>query len=439
MAPAQDAGSAGSAGSPNQLSQLSQQINASHHPEQLYQLALSALAANQPELARVALERVVGLKPGFAGAWLDLALASYRSGDAAAALEHLEYLRSQFTLPAALAAQVDYWFGLWQSPPQNAAPAAARPGWQGEILLGAGYDGNANTGLARLQIPLSLASGSTLFEVDKAYLPRADRFALLAVSLGGPAWALGPGHISPLLLLRSKQLAHEGDFSTLDLQPGLVYSQPAAQGAGNSGHSGNSGHWQVNLLAQHYRLGGQPLLNGLRMAVQRSLPWHTCQGSGGAEAEARRHQRIPNLGGSLYSVSVGLACPLPDGDHKGHKGILGATLKAGFEQARLERPGGNNRSAELTVRYEQPLSATQSLHASWQIARSADQTGYSPLLEDNASRRLQRQTLSLGLRQTLTRACEARLSFEYFQQHANLPLFEQQGSLLMLGLAWRFD
>ncbi len=426
MAPAQDAGSTGS------LSQLTQQINASHNPDQLYQLALSALAANQPELARQALERVLSLKPGFAGAWLDLALATYRSGDAAAAVEHLEYLRSQFTLPPALATQVDHWLGLWQ----NAPPAAATPGWQGEILLGLGYDSNANTGLARLQIPLSLATGSTLFDVDKAYLPRADRFALLAVTLGGPAWALGPGRINPVLLLRSKQLAHEGDFSTLDLQPGLVYQQPAGQGAGNSGN------WQANLLARHYRLGGQALFNGLRVAVQRNQPWHTlahtCQGTGGIEAEARRHQRITNLGGTLYSVSAALACPLPGNDHKGHKGNLSATLKVGFEQARLDRPGGNNRSAELIVRYEQPLSATQSLQASWQIARSADQTGYSPLLEDNATRRLQRQTLSLGLRQTLTRAWEARLNFEYFQQRANLPLFEQQGSLLMVGLAWRF-
>ena len=411
MALAQDAGS------------LAQQINASHNPDQLYQLGLSALAANQPELARQALERVVGQQPGFAGAWLDLALATYRSGDAAAAVEHLEYLRSQFPLPPALAAQVAYWLDLWQSPPQT----AATPGWQGEIQLGAGYDGNANTGLTRLQIPLSLPTGSTLFDVDSAYLPRADRFALLSATLVGPAWALGPGRVNPVLLLRSKQFMREDDFSTLDLQPGLVYQQSAGQGAG---------HWQANLLAQHYRLGGLALFNGLRVAVQRNQPWQDCVGTGGTEMDARRHQRIPNLGGTLYSVSAGLVCPLPGGSHKG---TLGATLKAGLEHARADRPGGNNRSVELIVRYEQAFSATQSLQATWQIAHTADQTGYSPLLEDNAPRNLQRQTLSLGLRQTLTRAWEARLNYEYFQQRANLPLFEQQGSLLMLGLAWRFD
>ena len=77
------------------MDSLALQINASlATADQLYPLALRALAANQPELARQALERVVSLQPHFAGAWLDLALATYRSGDAAAAVEHLEYLRS---------------------------------------------------------------------------------------------------------------------------------------------------------------------------------------------------------------------------------------------------------------------------------------------------------------------------------------------------------
>lgn len=415
------------------MDSLALQINASlATADQLYPLALRALAANQPELARQALERVVSLQPHFAGAWLDLAIATYRSGDAAAAVEHLEYLRSQFTLPPVLAAQVAQWLSLWQSAPSAAAP----PGWQGEIQLGAGYDGNANTGLTRLQIPLSLPSGDTLFDVDKAYQPRTDRFALFALTLAGPAWSLGPGRLNPVLLLRSKQLAQESDFSTFDLQPGLVYQQPAGQGADAGTPAGN---WQANLLAQHYRLGGQTLFNGLRLALLRNQPWHICLGTGGTEIDARRHQRIPTLGGTLYSVSAGLSCPLPSHSDSAPKATLGATLKLGAEQAREGRAGGNNRSAELIVRYEQPLSATQSLQATWQIARTADQAGYSPLLENNAPRQLQRQTLSVGLRQTLTPAWEARLNFEYFQQRANLALFEQQGSLLMLSLGWRFE
>ena len=224
---------------------LAQQISAAQDPDQLYQLGLTALAARQPQLARQALERVVSARPEFAGAWLDLALATFQCGDPAAAIEHLEYLRSQFSLPPALAAQVAHWFDQWQATPQNqptpqaeqavpAAPVTQRAGWVGELQLGLGHDSNANNGLARGQITLSLPTGNTLFDLDDAYRPRADLFALLGLTLGGPSVKLGAGRISPLLLLRSKQLAHDGDYSTLDLQPGLVYQHPpSSEGGGN--------------------------------------------------------------------------------------------------------------------------------------------------------------------------------------------------------------
>lgn len=404
-------------------STLAGRISATQDPEQLYALALAALAADQPRLASQALERVVALQPRFAGAWLDLALATYRSGDPAAALEHLEYLRGQFSVPPALAAQMDYWQSIWQNAPQAAEP----PGWQGEVLFGFGRDSNANTGLAHPQITLSLPTGRALFEVDKAYRPHPDRYGLLSLTLGGPAQALGAGRISPVLLLRGKQLAREGGFSSLDLQSGLLY-QRAAAGQGQA-----AGRWQAHLLARHYRLGGQTLFGGLRLAAQRSQPWHGCQASGGAEVETRWHQRVPSLGGALYSASASLGCRLPG------NGSLSATVKAGFEQARQGRPGGDNHSTELTVRYEQPLSASQSLQASWQTGRTADRHGYSPLLEDNAIRRVRRQALSLGLRQAITRQWDARLSYEYSWQRANLPLFEQQGSAFQFGLAYQFD
>lgn len=370
------------------------------------------------------MERVVAGKPRFAGAWLDLAIATYRSGDAAAAVEHLEYLRSQFTVPPALAGRIDYWQQLWQLPPAPApAPGAAPAGWQGQIRLGLGFDSNANAGLANEQIALSLPSGSAIFDVDSAYLPRPSQFALLGISASGPALALGAGRLNPVILLRVKQLRQESDFSTIDFQPGLMYQQPAA----------DNGSWQASLFAQHYRLDGQALFNGLRLSAHRSQPWHTCRWSGGGELEARRHQLVPNLGGTLLSLSAGLGCSLSGGAN------LNATLKTGFEQARLDRPGGNNRSTDLTLIYDQPLSASQSLQASWQLSNTGDTQGYSPLMQDNAVRQIRRQALALGLRQAIGREWEAHLSYEHFQQYSNLPLFQQQGQLVMLGLAYQFN
>jgi hypothetical protein len=412
---------------------LAQQISAAQDPDRLYQLGLSALAARQPQLARQALERVVSARPEFAGAWLDLALATFQSGDGVAAIEHLEYLRSQFSLPPAVAAQIDRWFDQWQTTPQNqpplqagqagqAPPTAATPGagWAGELQLGLGRDSNVNNGLDRRQIILSLPTGNTLFDLDDAYRPRAGLSTLFGLNLGGPSVKLGAGRISPLLLLRSKQLAHDGDYNTLDLQPGLVYQHPPSSDGG--------GNWQAHLMAQHYRLGGQPLFNGLRLSAVRNQAWQACQGSASADLEAKAHQRVPSLSGKLLDFGAGLSCRL-----SAEYG-LSLSAKTSLDRAGPTRAGGNSRSTELQLRFDHAISPTQSLQSAWQHLRTTDQAGYSPLLQDNAPRSLQRNTLSLSLRQVIAPAWEARLSLERFVQRSNLALFEQRGSQLLLGL-----
>lgn len=393
---------------------LSDRINTTQDADELYALAVTALASDQPQLAQEALERVVTKRPRFAGAWLDLALAAYRSGDRVAALEHLEYLRSQFSLPPALAAQIAHWHRLWQSPQ---APAATRS-WQGEISLSIGYDNNVNAGTSSRIFPLSLPEGSVLLSVDDNFLPHADRFNLLNIATWGPAQSLGSGKISPFLLLRRKQFTRQHDYSSLDIQPGLIYQQP----------TGENGSWQIALFVQHYRLGDAPLFNDQRLAVQRTYFGQKCRLTAGGEIEARQHQRIANLSGTFYSLSGSLGCRLPG------NGNLGATIKGIREQAHKERPGGSNQGGEFLLTYDQPLGNSRRLQVGWQISRLNDQEGYSPLLENNAARHLERQTLYLSLRQALSAQWEARLNIEQIQQSSNLPIFQQKGNLIMLAL-----
>lgn len=397
---------------------LAAQISTTQDPDQLYQMALDALAANQPELARQAFERVVTSKPHFAGAWLDLAMASYRSGNPAAALEHLVYLQSRFDIPAPLAAQVAYWVKLLQGPP-TAIPQAA---WQGELWLGIGQDSNANLGLLRDQIALSLAAGSTLFGVADAYRPRADTFTALGLTLQGPAWAVaGDAQVRPVVFARSREFAAERPFSSLDLQPGLVYQRSLP----------GKGTWQAGLFAQHYRVGGQAQFNALRLNVHRSQPWRACQISGTSLLENRHDQLTPALGGKALSLKLGLACELPG------QASAAAYLSSGIERANPNRAGGGNHTTELSLRYERPLDAWRSLHVNWQITQIGDQTSYSPWLESNAVRSVRRHAFGLSLRQNITQQWQARLGLEAFVQRSNLPLFEQQARQLMLSLNYQ--
>jgi hypothetical protein len=361
----------------------------------------------------------VSLNPLFAGAWLDLAIASYRSGDPAAALEHLEYLRSQFALTDALAAQVDHWASLCQNLPGKTEAAA----WQGEIALSLGHDSNANTGLARDQLVLTLPTGSRVFDVAEAYLPHADAFSQQSLSLLGPVQHLGPAHFTPVLVVSSKQYQTETDFSTLDIQTGVSLQRATpAHGA-----------WQVNLFAQYHQQGGQAQYHGLRLGAAQTQPWQTCQRSLGAELETRQHQQTPNLGGDLVSLNAGWACPLQG------KASMAANLQWGAEHAHLDRAGGNNTSTTVTLRYDRPMNSTQSWQIMLQLNNMRDQAGYSPLMQDNAVRNVQRQLLAVSWRQHISRQWQAHLSLETVSQRSNLALFEQQGSNLAAGLAYLFE
>lgn len=400
-------------------STLADAINASQDADKLYALAIQALEADEPELARQALERVVSLSPRFAGAWLDLAIASYRSGDSVAAIEHLDYLRTQFNLPPALASQVDYWYRLWQTPGQNPQPR----GWQGEIFTAFGYDSNANAGLAVQQIPITLPEGSLILDVDSASLPRADPYWSLGLNAWGPTRAVANGRLNPVLQFNSKQLQHENNFNTIDIQPGLIYEQAA----------NNQGSSQIALFAQHYRLGGQTLFNGLRATTLRHEPLQNCRWTAGTEIESRRHQRVNNLGGLRFSLIGALGCRLAN------QGNLSATLKIGKDNAYKDRVGGNHRINELILTYDQPINNTQRFQANWQIIKIKDNQGYSPLLEDNAPRQQLSQALDLSLRQAISSRTDIRLNYQYLAQQSNLAIFEQSGYLISFGIAYRFD
>lgn len=402
-------------------STLPKATNPTPEIDQLYQLALDALKANEPEQARQKLERVVAINPQFAGAWLDLAIATYRSGDPAAALEHLLYLKGQFDIPEPLAAQVESLIKQLQGSPQRAKLAK----WQGELWFGLGKDSNANLGLLRDQIELSLPTGNASFNTADDYRSRTDQFTLSGLTLAGPAWqALGGAQVSPVLLLRNKSFSTETDFNVLDTQAGFIYQRSVPQ----------SVDWQASLFVQNYQLGGRSQFNALRFGLQRSQPWGaTCQASAGNAIETRNEKFQPSLGGNTFSLKLGVSCLLPGNV------MLAANLGTSYEHANPNRPGGNNQNTELGLRFDKPLNAMHSFHVMWQINQGRDQSGYSPLMESNATRTLSRQAFSISLRQNVTRQWQTRLSVDGLKQHSNLALFQKQAAQLMVSLHYQID
>lgn len=385
-----------------------------------YQRALRHLDQGQPEAARLLLEEIVAEQPEFAGAWLDLALATRQSGDTPAALEHLAYIRQRFPMAPALARQIEHWQQTWQAP----RPAAGSPGaWQGEISIDFGYNDNVNGGLSQDQITLSIPGGGhAIMPIAPGYHPRSDTYAQLGIQ----TWRrqqFGSGTLYPLLRLRWRHMQTEQDYGQLDLQGGFIY-QTAPDNQGRA--------WQASLLLQHDRLGGAPLIQGQRLILQRLQSRAQCRIAWGGEIERRHYPGLP-LDGLLTWLDLGIACKT------GAATQLAGSLRGGHERAlNARRPGGDNRQVELALQGSHRLPNGSTLDVRWQHTRSQDQEGYSALLAENAPRRLRRNQFSLGLRHPLNINWEARLALELQWQRSNLEIFSQNSRQLSLGVSRGF-
>lgn len=385
--------------------------------ERLYRQALEDLEQGRPLQARYGLEKVVSLNPRHAGAWIDLALATYLSGDAEAALEHLAYIRHSFPLPAALVRQLDFWQQQWQTPAQ----VPARTPWHGELKYGIGYDDNANAGLLADSINLSLPGGPVLLPLDPGYRPRADPFALFEISAWGAELPFAGGALMPVAQVRGRVFAHEHDFHQLDVQAGLVHRQ-APDRAGR--------HWQFSAFAQHYRLGGLALSNTLRLAVERTTDHGVCRLSTGGEVESRSYADFPR-GGTVFWLTSGLGCA-PQRYH-------GLSLRVGRDIPReRDRPGGASTMLETTLHARYPLPGDRHLSAAWRLVRQLDDEAYSPILANGARRHVFRSLLNLSLYHPLGQGQGLTTAFDMQRQRSNLPLFLLRAQQFTLSFSRRF-
>lgn len=362
---------------------------------------------------------MVTLNPRHAGAWIDLALATYRCGDADAALEHLAYIRHSFPLEPLLARRLDLWQQQWQAP----APLPMTARWHGEIEYGIGHDDNANAGLLARRITLSLPGGTTSLPLHPDYRPRADQFALLNFSAWGPERPFAGGNLMPVVQVRSRVFAHEHEYRQADIQAGLIH-RLAPNRAGR--------YWQLGAFAQHYRLGGHSLSNTWRLALQKIHESDGCRLGAGGEIENRTYSGLP-LGGTVLWLTSGLGCSAQTGRH--HALVLRLGRDIPHESS---RPGGASTLLEATAHVRYPLPGDRHFSAIWQLSRQTDADPYSPILDNNATRRLSRSLINLALYQPLGPQQGLKLAFDVQRQHANLALFSQRSRQIAITFMHRF-
>lgn len=423
LAAAQAAESAPAAPAPRAALEalLAEQEVRAGDPDYDYALGVAALEAGEPLLALDALERVVLHRPAYAGAWLDLAIVHTQLGDPASAEAILAHVEGSFDPPLALRQQI------------ASARAALRRSvtqpdegsrWHGEVAALVGYTSNANAGIAVGGFSLTpLGSDPVAVRLAADQRPRGDAVLNLRASLYRDFAHTGGSTTSLLGYLRGRQYASETDFAYYEGAAGLSHNLPLR--AGRSAVLGGSLRQLV--------LGGEALATfygvsaGLRQALGR------CMVQGGGEYEYRQYQRAGYFSANVLWGGAGLDCRL--GSH-----TLQLAARLGQDLAQGSRAGGDTTRLEASALWRLQASERWSIDALLYYVRNSDSTGYSPLLENGATRSVARfgQRVSISRAISQTGHWRVFLEAENSRDNSNLPIFRLEERQVSAGLRYLF-
>lgn len=378
---------------------------------------LIALRANDHVAAAAAFERVVLMQPDNAGAWLDLAVATFNAGNLQSATSYFDHIENQFAPPTALRQLIA------QYRARIAAPSIAKAGWRLVAEAFVGVDTNANSGLKTDSIALTIADQRIDLLLDPAYQAQRDTYLQAGLTANYKA-PLGDHQLEFVLGARQRSYTHTKDFSTLDLQLGAALHRPT-----------DWGDVSLWMHVADLSLGGSQLIRSLRTSVQLERPLAGCRAGLSVESDLRRYVTQSNLNANLLWGQAGLACEF----HLARLPIQSTVLvRTGLDNPTGIRPGGVTHHQELIAQLGFPLAwgINADLSAAW--SSSGDTEGYSVLLENNSSRQLDRQHVKFSLSLPLAGGWEALLTLDDSRVRSNLPLFAQTGRVLNTGVRRAF-
>lgn len=160
------------------------------------------------------------------------------------------------------------------------------------------------------------------------------------------------------------------------------------------------------------------------------------------EAESRKHRDTPRADGRTTGLLWNSLCPL-----------VGASNWTWGIAARMsrdvppdpERAGGEQRQHSLGLRASGPLIASLRLDVGLRLIRLVDDEGYSPLLENNARRRIDQAQLSIELSRPLSvfggssgNGSDWVLQLQRTRQSSNLVIFRYEGASVFTGFRTRW-
>lgn len=381
--------------------------------EQL-RLGHQALAEQRWGQASIIFEGILLAEPWRLGVWLDYALTLDQQGDAHSARAIYQSLLQQQP-----PSQLIPWLQLKaQLPP---------PQWRysGAVSLQSGRDSNLNRAPTTDSITLTLPTG-VLAVLPLTSTSRANAGTSQFVRLDWQGVNIDEAErdwvLNASFNYRSAPNINNQDYlqSSIGVSRGWMNSPNRA--------------YRAMLTIQSLRYNGMDAQRTVRMSVNQTRPWlHSqslpCTINFGGELEKQSYPMVQVLNGHYLGLALELGCQ--------RELAWQVLMRAGTTQAEYSRPGGNQRRIELNGQLAASLRKGIGLMQS-NLTQLHDQSGYSPLLANNAVRSILQWQLKLEYQYPLGHQVQAYASSEIFEQRSNLPLFTLRGKAGWLGLRYQF-
>ncbi len=393
-----------------------------------YQLGIAALEAGRPAVAQQALERAVLVRPDFAGAWVDLALAHARMGEAEVAQQIVAHVQSSFDVPVPLREQLrKLQAELGQPPLQRAQRGPALLGERGGYLqLSAGSDSNANLGLASSVFSLTPIGGPPLqVTIPPSARAASDSFVQLR---GDWQQQLKPGPQQTgrvYLTGQYKEFTTLKEFSLGDAA--VSYTHEYALAPDGWALEGVAG-------ARAITMGGNRLATNLTAGVGLVAYAKECRWGARVASETRDFGFTGYVDADVPSLTLSATC-------RQERSQTSAVLSYARDEPRGLRAGGRTDRLELGVHYARQLTPRLMMAAFGMLGVYRDAQSYSPLLGSGAQREITRSSARLALFWEFNPAhpeWQLHAELEHLQDRSNLDLFNLQNTRMNVGIRYQY-
>jgi len=411
-----------------QLSQLASYFEACEE-NALFQAHKGAmlLADGQIELAAIALEKALLLRPDLPGAQLDYAQALAQIGLKGSARALLQEVLRRPDIQPDLKAKLTQ----PESPLNKTAGFADATSWSWNALVQstAGRESNLNSATYSDYLTLWLSNGPVNLALADTAKPIAGTGLKTQLAVQGQT-PLGAGELGISTLLASKNSPKHPEGDNRSLEGAVKYSLPMQWGQ-NQAAEWASGHWQAALGGTHFWVGSVAAYTD--QSAQLKYIWNTmeapCRLAPGFGLMTQVFPQSTSLNGNYRFSRLELTCA-NGGSHETQLSLGSGTDKATDPM----RPGGDKSRSDLIFRHERLIKGGQ-LTLLARYTQNKDQLNYSELLGELKTI-TRRQDISVSYWLPLTKRWSAGLNVETTSQKSNNSLFNLKNSALYAGIRW---